>query len=87
MRIVIENLPHDATEDSLREALGPFAEVAETTIVRQCKEPLAVVVVNMTRAQAQAFVSRIDERIYRGHRLNAWVPLWDDEQVLESPGT
>jgi RNA recognition motif-containing protein len=87
MRIVIENLPRDATEDSVYEALGPFAELGRITIVRQCKEPLAVVVVNMTRIQAQAFVSRIDERIYHGHRLHAWVPLWDDEQVLESSRT
>ena len=79
MRIVIENLPHDATEDSVREALGPFAEAGTITLIRQCKNPLAVVVVNLTPAQAQALASRTDQRIHRRHRLNAWVPLRNDD--------
>ena len=59
----------------------------KVTLVTQCKEPLAIIEMMMTRARAQALASRINERIYKGHRLNAWVPLLNDEQESESPGT
>ena len=61
-----------------RAALNSFAEVEKITLVTQCKEPLAIIEVKMARSQAQALASRINERIYKGHRLNAWVPLFKD---------
>lgn len=76
MRMVIEHIAQDATEDDIRAALCTFAEVEKITLVTQCKEPLAIIEVKMTRSQAQALASRINERIYKGHRLNAWVPLF-----------
>ena len=78
MRIVIENIAQDATEADIRAALSTFAEVEKITLVTQGKQPLAIIEVKMTRVQAQALASRINERIYKGHRLNAWVPLFKD---------
>ena len=78
MRIVIEHIARDATEDDIRAALSTFTEVEKVTLVTEGKEPLAIVEVKMTRTQAQALASRINERIYKGHRLNAWVPLFKD---------
>jgi Holliday junction resolvase-like predicted endonuclease len=78
MRIVIEKIAQDATEADIRAALSTFAEVEEITLVTQCNQLLAIIEVKMTRTQAQALASRINERIYKGHRLNAWVPLFND---------
>lgn len=78
MRIVIEKIAQDATEGDIRAALSTFAEVEEITLVTQCNQLLAIIEVKMTRTQAQALASRINERIYKGHRLNAWVPLFKD---------
>ena len=78
MRIVIDHIAQDATEDDIRAALSTYAEVEKITLVKQCKEPLAIIELKMTRPQAQSLASRINERIYKGHRLNAWVPLFKD---------
>jgi hypothetical protein len=78
MRIVIEKIAQDATEADIRAALSTFAEVEEITLLTQCNQLLAIIEVKMTRTQAQALASRINERIYKGHRLNAWVPLFKD---------
>ena len=78
MRIVIEHIAQDATEDDIRSALSTFAEVEKITLVTQCKEPLAIIEVKMTRPQAQSLASRINERIYKGRRLTAWVPFFKD---------
>jgi len=78
MRIVIEHIAHDATEDSIRAAFTTFAEVGKVTLLVHCRDPLAIIEVKMTQAQAQAMASRINDRIHEGHRLNAWVPLSND---------
>ena len=74
MRIVIGNIPDDATEDSLREALAGFAPSESITINRDGSAPTAVVDMVMTREQAQALAKRIQGRLYQGRQLTAWVP-------------
>lgn len=76
MRIVIENLPHDVSEDEIRQDLSPFAPVEKIALVREGSMPAAVIETDMTRAEAVALAMRIDGLIHKGQRLHAWVPLW-----------
>lgn len=76
MRIVIENLPHDVSEDEIRQDLSPFAPVEKIALVREGGMPAAVIETDMTRAEAVALAMRIDGLIHKGQRLHAWVPLW-----------
>jgi hypothetical protein len=77
MRIVVENLPHDVSEDEICEALRPFAPVAKITLIREGNMPAALIEMEMTHAAAEALAARIDGHSHRGRRLRAWVPLWD----------
>ena len=77
MRIVIGNLPDDVTEESIREALQPFAPVESIKLVKESGTPTAVIETAMGRPQADALAKRIAGRIYKGRPLNAWVPAMD----------
>jgi RNA recognition motif-containing protein len=77
MRIVIGNLPDDVSEDSIREALKPFAPVERIKLVKESGTPSAVIEMEMTRASAEALAKRISGRIYQGRDLRAWVPAMD----------
>jgi RNA recognition motif-containing protein len=77
MRIVIGNLPDDVSEDSIREALKPFAPVERIKLVKESGTPSAVIELEMTRASAEALAKRISGRIYQGRDLRAWVPAMD----------
>ena len=77
MRIVIGNIPDDATEESVREALSSFAMTGPITINRDGSAPTAMIDVAMTKEQAQALARRIQGRVYEGRALNAWVPSMD----------
>jgi RNA recognition motif-containing protein len=77
MRIVIGNLPDDVSEDSIREALKPFAPVDRIKLVKESGTPSAVIELEMTRASAEALAKRISGRIYQGRDLRAWVPAMD----------
>ena len=77
MRIVIANLPDDATEEGVREALSPFAPVDKITLVNESGTPSVVIDMEMTRAQAEALAKRINGRAYQGRSLRAWVPVMD----------
>lgn len=77
MRIVIGNLPDDASEESLREALKPFAPVESIKLVKESGAPSALIEMEMTRASAEALAKRISGRIYQGRDLRAWVPAMD----------
>lgn len=77
VRIVIGNIPDDATEDSVREALGSFAMTGAIAINRDGSAPTAMIDVAMTRDQAQALAARIQGRMYQGRALTAWVPSMD----------
>ena len=74
MRIVIGNLPDDVSEESIREALKPFAPVEKVKLVKESGAPSAVIEMEMTRASAEALAKRISGRIYQGRDLRAWVP-------------
>jgi len=77
MRIVIGNLPDDASEESIREALKPFAPVESIKLVKESGAPSALIEMEMTRASAEALAKRISGRIYQGRDLRAWVPAMD----------
>jgi RNA recognition motif. (a.k.a. RRM, RBD, or RNP domain) len=77
MRIVIENLAHDVSEDEIRQDLSPFAPVEKIALVKEGSMPAAVIEVDMTHAEAVALARRIDGRIHKGQRLRAWVPRWN----------
>ena len=77
MRIVIGNLPDNATEESLKEALQPFAPVDRIKLVKESGAPTAMIETALGRLQAEALARRISGRIYQGRPLSAWVPLMD----------
>ena len=76
MRIVIENLPHDVSEDEIRQALSPFAPAGTITLIKEGSMPSAVIAVDMTHTAAVTLARRIDGHFYKGQRLRAWVPRW-----------
>jgi hypothetical protein len=78
MRIMIENLHQDVSEDKIRAALSPFAPVEKIALIKEGSAPLAVIAMEMTRAQAEALAMRIDGLIHEGRELRAWVPLRDE---------
>lgn len=77
MRIVIGNLPDDATEEGVREALSAFAAVENIKLVHESGAPTAVIDMETTRQQAEALAHRIQGRLYQGKPLRAWVPTMD----------
>lgn len=79
MRIVIENLPQEVSEEEIREALSAFAQVGNITLIKEGSAPAALIEVDMQwREQAYALVRRISGHYYKGRRLGAWVPLWSE---------
>ena len=76
MRIVIENLPKDVSEEEIREALRPFAEVGTIKLIKVGSAPARLVEVE-THEQANALVGRINGHFYKGKRIAAWVPMWN----------
>ncbi len=74
-RLMIGNLPDDATEDGLREALSRIMVVDTVHMVREGDVPSAVVETRMTQAQAEAVAQRIQGIFYKGRELRAWVPV------------
>jgi len=78
MRIVIENLRQDVSEDEIREALRPFAPVEKIALIKEGSLPTAVIKMEMTRTQAETLAMRIDGLIHEGRELRAWVPLRDE---------
>jgi hypothetical protein len=77
MRIIIGNLPDDATEEGIRESLSAFAPVESITLLHESGTPSALIEMDMTREQAEGLAKRIAGRIYKGRPLNAWVPAMD----------
>lgn len=77
MRIIIGNLPDDATEEGIRESLGAFAPVEAIKLYKESGTPSALIEMDMTREQAEGLAKRIAGRIYKGRPLNAWVPAMD----------
>ena len=78
MRIVIENLRQDVSEDEIKEALSPFAPIEKITLITEGSMPAAVIEMEMTRTQAETLAIRIDGFIHKGQELRAWVPLRDE---------
>ncbi len=68
MRIVIENLRQDVSEDEIKEALSPFAPIEKITLIKEGSMPTAIIEMEMTRTQAEALAMRIDGFIYKGGR-------------------
>ena len=77
MRIVIENLPKDVSEEEVREALRPFAEVGTIKLIKEGSAPTTLVEVE-SRELADALVRRINGHLYKGRKIAAWVPMWND---------
>ena len=77
MRIVIENLPKDVSEEEIRAALKAFAEVGTIKLINEGSAPATLVEVD-TREQANALVGRINGHFYKGKRIAAWVPMWNE---------
>ena len=77
MRIVIENLPKDVSEEEIREALKPFAQVGAIKLIKEGSDPTTLIEVE-SRELADALVRRINGHFYKGRRLAVWVPLWND---------
>ena len=77
MRIVIENLPKDVSEEEIREALNPLARVGTIKLIKEGSAPATLIEVE-TREQADALVRRINGHFYKGRMLAAWVPLWNE---------
>lgn len=75
MRIVIENLPHDVSEQEVREALSPFAAAEKVELHKEGDMPIAFIEIAMTRVQAVVLATKIDGHFYKGQRLRVWVPL------------
>jgi RNA recognition motif-containing protein len=77
MRIVIGNLPDDATEEDVREALSAFAPVEKIKLVHESGAPTAVIDLETNRQMAESLAHRIQGRLYQGKPLRAWVPTMD----------
>ena len=77
MRVVIENLPNDISEEGVREALNSFGQVGTVKLIKEGAAPAVLVEVG-SRGQADALVRRINGRFYKGREIRAWVPLWND---------
>lgn len=79
MRIVIDNLPKEVSEEEICKALNPFAHVGKVTLIMDGSSPAAIIEVDMKwREQAYALAERISGHYYKGRRLGAWVPLWTE---------
>lgn len=80
MRIVIENLPQDMSEEEIREALRPFAQPGKIELIKEASglDTVIELVEVKTREQANALAGRINGHFYKGRRLAAWVPLWGE---------
>ena len=74
MRIMIGNLPDDATEEGLRETLAALVPVESVRLYTEGGAPSALIETEMTQAQAEALARRIHGRSYQGRELRAWVP-------------
>jgi RNA recognition motif-containing protein len=77
MRIVIQNLPKDVSEEEIREALKPFAQVGAIKLIKEGSAPATLIEVE-SRELADVLVRRINGHFYKGQRLAAWVPLWTE---------
>ena len=75
MRIMIGNLPDDATEEGIREALSGVAPVESIRLFKEGGAPSAMIEMELTKIQADALANRIQGRIYKGRALRAWVPV------------
>jgi hypothetical protein len=74
MRIMIGNLPADATEEGVQEALAAFGPVESVKLITEGGAPTAMIETDMGQLQAEALCRRIQGRIFKGKPLNAWVP-------------
>lgn len=79
MRIVIDNLPKDVSEEEIREAMSPFTQVGKIKMITEGSTPSALIEVEISfREQAYALVRLISGHYYKGKKLGAWVPLWSE---------
>ena len=74
IRIMIGNLPDDATEEGVQEALSAFVPVESVKLFKEGGAPTAMIESDMGQLQAEALAKRIQGRIYKGRALNAWIP-------------
>jgi hypothetical protein len=78
MRIVIDNLPDDVTEEGIREALSAFASVEAIKLFHDSGKPLVLIELEgSSREYAESLAHLIAGRTYNGRILNAWAPVMD----------
>jgi len=77
MRIVIDNLPDDVTEEGIREALSAFASVEAIKLFHDSGKPLVLIELEGSREHAESRANLIAGRSYKGRILNAWAPVMD----------
>ena len=77
MRIVIDNLHQDVTEDEIRKELSSFAPVEKIALIKEGSTPAAIIEMDMTREKAEVLASRIQGRIHKGKELRAFVPKFE----------
>jgi hypothetical protein len=77
MRIVIQNLPKDVSEEEIREALSRWAQVGTIKLIKEGSAPATLIEVE-SRELADSLVRHINGHFYKGQRLAAWVPLWNE---------
>ena len=77
MRIVIDNLPDDVTEEGIREALSAFASVEAIKLFHDSGKPLVLIELEASREYAESLAHLIAGRTYKGCILNAWAPVMD----------
>ena len=59
MRIVIDNLPDDVTEEGIREALSAFASVEAIKLFHDSGKPLALIELEGSREYAESLANLI----------------------------
>lgn len=72
MNIYIGNIPHDATEDELREAFAIYGQVASVAIIKDrfTGESRGFGFVEMpTRSEAQAAIAALNGKEFKGRTL------------------
>ncbi|MDH2431790.1 hypothetical protein QCD60_04375 [Pokkaliibacter sp. MBI-7] len=78
MKIVIEGLAASITADDIRRDYGTFAPILRVDVIKDEPHAIAIVEMDMTRAEANFLAARICAQVHLDKRLRAWVPLWNN---------
>ncbi|PXF29066.1 hypothetical protein WH50_22800 [Pokkaliibacter plantistimulans] len=79
MKIIIEGLAVDISADDIRRDYGGYAPIQRIDMVRYADHAIAIVEMDISRAQANFLAARICAQVRLDTQLRAWVPLWDKD--------